>query len=61
MSDDNLIDFAQQSVKHRHARDHRDKEAKVDEIRQRFEKAFPDKPRPVKDYLEKKRRNKKRR
>ncbi len=57
---DTVIDFESRSVKHRDARAHRQKEEKVDNIKRRFESLFPDKPRPVKDYLAKKKRKKKR-
>lgn len=58
--DETIIDFKEQGAKYRHARDHRKKEEKVDDIKRRFEALFPDKPRPVKDYLNKKRSKKKR-
>ena len=60
MPDKKVIDFAAASNKHRHARDHEEKEAKVEAMRQRFENALPDKKTPVKDYLKKKRAKNKR-
>ena len=57
---DTVIDFESRSSKHRDARVHRQKEEKVDNIKRRFESLFPDKPRPVKDYLARKRQKKKR-
>ena len=60
MSDDTVVDFATASAKHRHDRSHREKEAKVDAIRERFANALPDRKTPVKDYLRKKKAKKKR-
>ncbi|WP_221798197.1 tRNA (uracil-5-)-methyltransferase [Oceanobacter mangrovi] len=60
MADDNVVDFAAAGEKHRHERMHREKEAKVEDIRQRFALALPDRKTPVKDYLKKKRAKKKR-
>jgi hypothetical protein len=60
MSDTNVIDFDKASDKHRSEREHKKKEDKVDELRQRFANVLPDRVRPVKDYLKKKRDKKKR-
>lgn len=57
---DNVVSFASAGEKHRHARMHDEKEAKVEDMRSRFAAALPDKPRPVRDYLKKKRAKKKR-
>ncbi|MBE0481884.1 MAG: tRNA (uracil-5-)-methyltransferase [Bacterioplanes sp.] len=57
---DNLVDFQQAAEKHRHRREHEQKEANVEAIRQRFAHALPSKATPVKDYLKKKRAKKKR-
>lgn len=57
---DNLVDFQHASAKHRHRREHEQKEANVEAIRQRFEQALPSKTTAVKDYLKKKRAKKKR-
>jgi len=59
MSDENVVDFAAASAKHKHERMHRDKEEKVEAIRERFAQALPDRKTPVKDYLRKKRAKKK--
>ncbi|ASP40197.1 tRNA (uracil-5-)-methyltransferase [Bacterioplanes sanyensis] len=40
-------------------RDHQRKEKKVEELQQRFAQALPDKPKPVRAYLNKKRAQKK--
>ena len=53
MSDTNVIDFDKASDKHRSEREHKKKEEKVDELRQRFANVLPDRVRPVKDYLKK--------
>ncbi|PIQ38995.1 MAG: tRNA (uracil-5-)-methyltransferase [Thalassolituus sp. CG17_big_fil_post_rev_8_21_14_2_50_53_8] len=55
-----MVDFRQAGEKHRHARMHDEKEAKVEAMRERFAAALPDKKTPVKDYLKKKRAKKKR-
>jgi hypothetical protein len=55
-----VVDFRQAGEKHRHARMHDEKEAKVEAMRERFAAALPDKKTPVKDYLKKKRAKKKR-
>ncbi|MFK4753753.1 tRNA (uracil-5-)-methyltransferase [Oceanobacter antarcticus] len=60
MANDTVVDFASASAKHRHERSHRDKEARVESIRERFEQALPNRKTPVKDYLRKKRAKKKR-
>ncbi|MDO6683203.1 MULTISPECIES: tRNA (uracil-5-)-methyltransferase [unclassified Oceanobacter] len=60
MASETVVDFAAASEKHRHQRDHRDKEARVEAIRERFEQALPTRKTPVKDYLRKKRAKKKR-
>ncbi|MDK2777438.1 MAG: tRNA (uracil-5-)-methyltransferase [Pseudomonadota bacterium] len=60
MSDSKVVDFSSAGKKHRHAREHERKEAKVEDMRGRFANALPDKPTPVKDYLKKKRQKKKR-
>ncbi|WP_028294120.1 hypothetical protein [Oceanobacter kriegii] len=60
MSDKNVVDFATAGARHKHERMHRDKEEKVESLRERFEQALPDKKTPVKDYLRKKRAKKKR-
>lgn len=57
---ENVVDFDSAADKHRDERSHREKEEKVNEMRARFKKALPDKPRPVKEYLNRKRRKKKR-
>ncbi len=57
---DKVIDFSKASEEHRRDREHKDKEEKVEEMRARFANALPDKPRPVRDYLRKKRAKKKR-
>lgn len=60
MSDsDNVVSFEQAGARHRHARMHREKEEKVDELRERFAAALPDRKTPVKDYLRKKKARKK--
>ncbi|MCY0964567.1 tRNA (uracil-5-)-methyltransferase [Parathalassolituus penaei] len=60
MSDsDKVIDFAKAGERHRHSRMHREKEEKVDELRERFAAALPDRKTPVKDYLRKKKARKK--
>ncbi|MEK9712910.1 MAG: tRNA (uracil-5-)-methyltransferase [Thalassolituus sp.] len=60
MSDANVVDFQKAGEKHRAERSHREKEEKVDAMRQRFEEAFPVKKTPVKDFLRKKKAKKKR-
>ncbi|MEC8442720.1 MAG: tRNA (uracil-5-)-methyltransferase [Pseudomonadota bacterium] len=60
MSDDNVVDFAKASDKHRAERSHKEKEEKVDALRQRFEGALPTRKTPVKDFLRKKKAKKKR-
>ena len=62
MSDpDNIVvDFRSAGEKHRHERSHREKEEKVEEMRQRFEGALPTRKTPVKDFLRKKKARKKR-
>jgi hypothetical protein len=60
-SDQNeVIDFARAGARLQHQRSHREKEAKVEAIRERFEAALPGRKTPVKDYLRKKRDKKKR-
>lgn len=54
----NVIDFSQASAKHKHQREHEDKEAKYAEMKERFEAALPNKKTPVKDYFKKKRAKK---
>jgi len=61
MSDSKVVDFARAGSKFRHAREHEQKEARVEALRERFAQALPDKPTPVKDYLKKKRAKKKKR
>lgn len=53
-----VIDFSKASEKHKHKREHDDKEAKYAEMKQRFSAALPEKKTPVKDYLKKKRAKK---
>ena len=61
MSDkSNVVSFDKAGEKHRHSRMHDAKEAKIEEMKNRFKAALPDKPTPVKDYLKKKRSKKKR-
>lgn len=55
-----VVDFQKAGEKHREERSHREKEAKVDAIRERFAAALPEKKRPVRDYLKKKKAKKKR-
>lgn len=57
---ENVVDFDLAAGKHRDERSHREKEEKVKDMQARFKKALPDKPRPVKEYLNRKRRKKKR-
>ncbi len=57
---DKVIDFSKASEEYRKDREHRDKEEKVEAMKARFTNALPDKPRPVRDYLRKKRAKKKR-
>lgn len=59
MTDKNVVDFNKATDKLKHKRVLDEKEAKVEEMRQRFAKALPDKPTPVKDYLKKKKAKKK--
>lgn len=59
-TDTTVVDFTRAAGKHRQQRLHDEKDAKVEAMRQRFAAALPDKPRPVKDYLNKKRAKKKR-
>ncbi len=59
-TDTTVVDFTRAAGKHRHQRLNDEKDAKADAMRQRFEAAFPDKPRPVKEYLKKKKASKKR-
>lgn len=56
-TDDNVVDFTQAFKDKELDR----KEEKVAEMAKRFEQAMPFKPTPVKDYLKKKRKNKKKR
>lgn len=56
---DKIIDFQKAGEKHRIEREHQKKEEKLEQVRERFAKAFPDKATPVKDYLRKKRQKKK--
>ena len=58
MADDQIIDFNEAGKKHRHKRINDNKDAKFDEMRARFEKVFPNKATPVKDYLNKKKAKK---
>ena len=58
--DNKVVDFGKAGEKLRHERTHRDKEEKVEDLRQRFANAFPEKATPVKDYLRKKKSRKKR-
>lgn len=58
--EENVVDFSQASEKHRHEKTHQEKEEKVEHMRARFAKALPDKPRPVREYLRRKRSKKKR-
>lgn len=60
MADDTAVDFERASAKHRHRREQEQKQSRVDAIKARFSSALPDKPRPVKDFLNKKRAKKKR-
>lgn len=55
-----IIDFSSASEKHREDRMHREKEERLDALRERFASALPDRKTPVKDYLKKKRSKKKR-
>lgn len=55
-----VIDFSKASEKHKHKREHAEKEAKYSEMKERFSAALPDKKTPVKDYLNKKRAKKQR-
>lgn len=57
MAKDNVVTLDQARWKKELER----KEEKVDEMRERFAQAFPDKPKPVKDYLNKKKSKKKKR
>lgn len=60
MADTRVIDFAKAGSKHREKREHEEKEGRAEAMRDRFTKALPDKPRPVKDYFKKKKASKKR-
>ncbi len=60
LADTKVIDFATAGNKHREKREHEDKESRAEAIRNRFAKALPDKPKPVKDYFKKKKAKKKR-
>ncbi len=59
-TDTTVVDFTRAAGKHRQQRLNDEKDAKAEAMRQRFAAALPDKPRPVKDYLNKKRAKKKR-
>ncbi|WP_419810290.1 tRNA (uracil-5-)-methyltransferase [Bacterioplanoides sp.] len=59
-SSSNVVDFARASQRRREDNEHQRKEAQVNDIRQRFEKALPEKKTPVKDFLKKKKAKKKR-
>ncbi len=60
MSDLKVVDFREAGDRHRHRRQHEQKEDRVEALRERFAAALPDKPAPVKDYFKKKRAKKKR-
>ena len=53
-TDTTVVDFTRTAGKHRHQRLNDEKDAKAEAMRQRFAAVLPDKPRPVKDYLNKK-------
>ncbi|GAA0685107.1 hypothetical protein GCM10009104_08290 [Marinobacterium maritimum] len=59
MTDLKIVDFREAGDKHRHRRQHEQKEGRVDALRERFAAALPSKPTPVKDYFKKKRAKKK--
>lgn len=59
MSDQKVIDFSAAGDKHRHRKEHEQKEGRVEAMRERFAAALPSKPTPVKDYFRKKRAKKK--
>lgn len=59
-NDNNVVDFERDAERFRHARMHREKEAKVEDMRERFEAALPTRKTPVKDFLRKKKNSKKR-
>jgi hypothetical protein len=58
MSDSNVVPLQKRRPALQQEKEHQRKEKKVAEMRQRFAKALPDKPTPVKDYLKKKRAKK---
>lgn len=59
-SSSSVVDFAKASQRRREDKEHQRKETQVNDIRQRFEKALPEKKTPVKDFLRKKKASKKR-
>ena len=59
MSDSNVVSLQSHRQAVQQERDHQRKEKKVEEMQQRFARALPDKPKPVRDYLNKKRSRKK--
>ena len=56
---DNVVDFERGGERFRHARMHREKEARVEDMKERFEAALPTRKTPVKDYFRKKKSRKK--
>lgn len=59
-SESTVVDFASASSRFKKDKDHDRKDAKVEEMRERFKAALPDKKTPVKDFLKKKKAKKKR-
>lgn len=55
-----VIDFTEAAEKHRQQREWQEQDAQMALMRERFAKALPEKARPVKAYMAKKRAKKKR-
>lgn len=56
---DKVINFEKAGEKLRHEKAHQKKEEKIENMRERFAQALPERKTPVKDYLRKKRLKKK--